>query len=336
MPSDDSPKTPKDDTANPSMTVPTDTGSFAQGSQVQNDFPTQTSPGIPSSLPSNISTNDPSQDSVPTNPPNSATEPAIITAPHAPKKYGGGKVIATIFGILLLIGGVTAGVILVQRQQQIAEKATSGAECQQNPNCILLENRGNSGTESFPRNIRAVQITSQEVRTYQPGLTEDGCYRVNIEGRNLTWQKYGEGPNCKDISNIQVKLEVDGQPSNTPTQPQVSEPPQEPTSPPEEPPPSGTSASCGEVKAYDTAWNLLSQAQLSALDSGSKVRFAVSGTASSGSFDKAKFIVNGTDLGETSLKKPSTEEFYSEYTIPTNVTSFTVGAQVHHSELGWF
>jgi hypothetical protein len=75
---------------------------------------------------------------------------------------------------------------------------------------------------------------------------------------------------------------------------------------------------------------------LSALNAGNEVRFAVSGTATSGAFDKAKFTVNGTELGETSLKKPGTEEFYSEYTIPANVTSFTVSAQIHHSELGWF
>jgi len=100
--------------------------------------------------------------------------------------------------------------------------------------------------------------------------------------------------------------------------------------------PPGISAACGDVEAYDTNWNVLSSSQLAQLKSGDSVRFAVSGTTTSGSFDKARVIVNGTTLPETSAKKPGTDAFYSEYTIPSGLVNFTVTAQVHHITLGWF
>jgi hypothetical protein len=253
----------------------------------------------------------------------------VVAAPHAPKKYGGNKVIATIFGLLVLIGGVTAGVILVQRQHQIEERAASGRECQQAADCILLDEPGNSGEFSAPGEIVKADITAKDVFTFLPGLTEDGCYRVNIEGRNITWQRYGSGPNCKDVSNVQVWF---GQPAATPTQiPEIT-----PTPPPGVTESPKITAECGEVKAYDLNWNPLSQSELGNLDPNAKIRFAVSGTASSGSFDKARFSVNNVSLGETNLKKPGSEEFYIEYTIPANTTSFTVEAEIHHSDLGWF
>lgn len=252
----------------------------------------------------------------------------VVVSPHTPKKYGGSKVIATIFGVIILIGGITAGVILVQRQQQISERAASGKECQQASDCILLDEPGNSGSFSAPEEIVKVAITARDVFTFQPGLSEDGCYRVKIEGRDLAWQRYGSGSECKDVSNVQVWI---GQATATPTEGQT----ETPTSPPISESPKIT-AECGDVKAYDLNWNLLSQTVLNNSDPGTKVRFTVSGTTNSGSFDKAKFSVNSVSLGETTLKKPGTNEFYIEYTLATDVTDFTVSAQIHHSELGWF
>ena len=105
----------------------------------------------------------------------------------------------------------------------------------------------------------------------------------------------------------------------------------EPTSPP----PPGATAQCLNVKAYDTEWNQITAAVLPTLKAGDKVRFAVAGTATSGNFDKAKFKINGTERAEVSVKKPGTEEFYDEYTIPEGVTTFSINAQIHHSSLGW-
>jgi hypothetical protein len=104
------------------------------------------------------------------------------------------------------------------------------------------------------------------------------------------------------------------------------------------------SAQCVSIKTYDTEWNLLTPAQLSALSAGTVVRFTVSGTATSGIIDKARFGVTakigevneGTPSGEITAKKPGTEEFYYEYTIPAGATSISVKGEIHHATLGWF
>lgn len=96
------------------------------------------------------------------------------------------------------------------------------------------------------------------------------------------------------------------------------------------------SASCSEVVAYDEDWAALSAAQLSQLSEGDIVRFAVSGTATSGTFERARFSVNGGAAQEVTDKRPGSEDFYYEYIIPAGVTSFNVTAEVFHSELGWF
>ena len=267
---------------------------------------------------------------------------AVVTAPHAPKKYGGKKVIATIFGILLLVGGVAAGVILVQRQQQIAEKAASGKECQQSQDCVLLDNPGNSGSFTAPRPISYVKITAKDVHEYESGDTNDGCYHVVINGSFLSWNRVGEGPDCKDVSNVQVWMkEGEATPTSTPT-PEPTEVPEETPTPtskvtPTETPdtPTEVTAQCSDVKAYDEEWILLSSQDLSNLKKGDTVRFTVSGSTSSGTFDKARFTVNGTSLGETTKKKPGSNEFYVEYIVPAGVTTFTVKGEVHHSQLKW-
>lgn len=106
---------------------------------------------------------------------------------------------------------------------------------------------------------------------------------------------------------------------------------------PKPPPPGpGPTARCVEIKAYDTNWNQLTATQLSRLKVGDKVRFTVRGSATKGTFDKARFTINGIQRPAVTAKKPNTEEFYDEYTIPTGETTFTINAQVHHKTLGWF
>lgn len=102
------------------------------------------------------------------------------------------------------------------------------------------------------------------------------------------------------------------------------------------PVPPQVETTCLQVKAYDTQWNQLTSSELSGLEPGDVVRFAVAGITTSGSFDKAKFTINGSLRPEVSQKKTGTDEFYDEYPIPEDTTSFTVSAQVHHTALGWF
>ena len=96
---------------------------------------------------------------------------------------------------------------------------------------------------------------------------------------------------------------------------------------------------CEGVKVYDTSWKPLTENDLSSLKVGDKVRFAVSGKPEN-DIDKAKFTIT-TDLGttqsvEVTQKRPNSNEFYFEYTIPSQVKRFRITGQVHSKELGWF
>lgn len=322
---------------------------------------------------------------------------SVVTSTHVPQKYGGKKIIATIFSVLLIVGAVAAGVTLVQRQQLIEQEASSGSACDQSPDCDLIDNAQNSGSKTVNRTILYVDITDQDSHKYNPGDSDDGCRKVSISGNTVSWQRYGSGPECKDISNIQIwmggttventatpvptiseehKIKIchvpPGSPQNS-IEIEVDEsawreghdihnshsldfeikgdnnrcPPVTPT-----PKPTGTpmptsentatpmptlppeiSAKCNEVKAYDLEGNIMTPGQLSKLDPGDEVIFAVSGQASSGTFSKARFTVNNVLLGETDAENSG--EFYLEYTIPQSVTTFTVKGEVFHSSLGW-
>ena len=103
------------------------------------------------------------------------------------------------------------------------------------------------------------------------------------------------------------------------------------------PPPGGEeSAQCLAVQAFDSSWTLLTADKLSTLNVGDIVRFAIGGTATTGTNDKAKFKINGVDRSEVTQKRPGTDEYYDEYTVPEGVSSFTIGAQLHNTVLGWF
>jgi hypothetical protein len=56
--------------------------------------------------------------------------PPVISTPK--KKFGGGKIIATILGILLLVGGIGAGILLTQQPQLFQQKASGNCTCKLN------------------------------------------------------------------------------------------------------------------------------------------------------------------------------------------------------------
>lgn len=220
--------------------------------------------------------------------------PAIVTTgPNLPaqagKKFAGGKFIATILGLFLLIGGVGAGTYLVQQNQDIREKAG-----------IYTCGEGSG----------------------------DGC-----EGKSNGDSCGGEKvckirENGKDCSCVGPNPPATPEPTVTPTA--------VPTRPPITP-----SARCQNIKAYSSTWTLLTNAQLSALKPKDKVNFCVTGTASVGVFDKAKFTINGVVQPETTSTMPGTTDFCQAYAIPEPmggapyVTEFTITAQIHHTTLGW-
>lgn len=147
-----------------------------------------------------------------------------------------------------------------------------------------------------------------------------GCGRVQVdvqmsaEGTDVAAGVYDTGKDC-----------VEPTPAPTPPPPPPGE---------EEPPP--TTAECKNIKAYDANFTQLSATQLAQLKPGDSVRFAVSGTTSSGSFDQARFRVNDGAWQQTTTKN-SFGEFFIVFTVPSGVTTFKVEAEVHHADLNqWF
>jgi len=49
--------------------------------------------------------------------------------PKTKKKFGGGKIIATILGLVVLVGGIAAGIILTQQKQLFKQKAAVSVPC---------------------------------------------------------------------------------------------------------------------------------------------------------------------------------------------------------------
>ncbi len=89
-------------------------------------------------------------------------------------------------------------------------------------------------------------------------------------------------------------------------------------------------SSCTQIKVYDVDWNLLNAQQLSGLIPGQNIYFTVTG--SGGSFDKARFTINGVlNSDTTNLKPGSSREFYQQYIIPTGEVNFTINADLHDS-----
>ncbi len=94
-------------------------------------------------------------------------------------------------------------------------------------------------------------------------------------------------------------------------------------------------AQCFEVKVFNTDWTQIMISDLASKHAGDTVYFSVGGTATAGSFDKARFTVNGQLRAEVTALRPGTTEFYDVYTIPEGITTLTVAAQIHHISLGW-
>lgn len=350
--------------------------------------------------------------------------PVITTSGTGGKKPVGKKMIATILGVLFLVGGIGAGVILVQNQQDIREKAAvvnggggggttttstpiptsapTSAPTEPDPEPALTCYGGVAiGDYACSNYYTCVECLSSgtysgsvDAATYCTGLPcdpntqevsekldygrdcteDDQCYSgICTNGKcGAPSTRFCEGNTCdlsfagKSLSDSCFIMHYSSDDNDDPTindnviaqgvsraslgavdcgaeQIDVAcggagfvdglweRYPDDCTETPQTP---GVSASCLNIQAFDTEWNSITS--LSSLVAGDVVRFTVAGTTSSGSFDKARFNINGTFRSEVSVKKPGTEKFYDEYTIPENITTFTIDAEVHHTTLGWF
>lgn len=340
--------------------------------------------------------------------------PIIDGAPK--KKFGGKKMIATILGLLILVGGLGAGLVLVKQQQDIRERAAistcktdanckTGYVCSDKGVCVLNATAKPTETKTPTATIAPTATASPTqnacekagglcyetsvvkvdcsnigkvinggvgcsslsqvccakageptktptptAQTCRPGWLSGGRFRDtaeeacigqcgyrNVAARegNCNWENRGSGmdPNwcyqCVGTAASGTPPPTSPTPSKGPTVTSTPTLTATPTLPP------GATAQCLNIRAFDTSWNELSSAQLSALEAGNIVRFTVAGTATSGSFDMARFKINGVQRADVIQKRPGTQEFYDEYAIPSGVTTFTINAQIHHTTLGW-
>lgn len=317
------------------------------------------------------------------------------------KRFGGGKMFATILGILVLVGGVSAGAVLIQNKQLLQQKAanppttfceseyagkcvplnysctdgqitTGSTGCRSSEKCGLgtctiptttNDGGGSSGstTKSWPTNGEACHSTGDIQNTVggcaiywcPNGCGNDGkcdekdsgvyithsttctnaqtelsnyCGQIDVVDTNLSYCIPNDTTHRDSM--IQCNSCTNPRPTNRPS-----------TSPSLSPSPSatpGTAPYCSAVVAYSDAWIKLDSTSLANLSAGETINFCVAGTATSGSFDMARFTINGVLLANTVDKRPGTTDYCQSYTIPTDTTRFTISAQIHHSELGWF
>lgn len=289
------------------------------------------------------------------------------------KKFAGGKVIATILGLFLLVGGVGAGVMLTQQNQDIRENACDPGvpynECfdgvatlSEKPNLAPGETEtcGMRDGEEICVVYAANGGTVGEYRIVGSGGGGDGCVNRSVDCPPETtidltqvvktdcvfqW----DGQYCRPGGTAQRITDCCGNTNTNENGDEVcvngnyqyttyvcvanSTPP---TTPPViTPSPAPITASCQNVKAYTAAWVELSATQLTTLKATDHVNFCVVGVANGGSFDKAKFMINNIEQPETTTKRPSSEDFCQLYVIPTGVNSYNVVAQIHHVTLGW-
>lgn len=106
-----------------------------------------------------------------------------------------------------------------------------------------------------------------------------------------------------------------------------------PTTPPTAPP---TAPSCIAVSTYSSSWVAIPAAEQPSLTAGTTINFCVAGSTPSGTFDKARFTINGTTLAETTAIRPGSTDFCQIYEIPEGTTTFNVSAEIHHATEGWF
>src|SRR3990170_7062613 len=260
-------------------------------------------------------------------PPGASNEPTPPTAPDTPdessdvspliteeseknvfgKIFAGNRAVATILGIILLVGGITTGVVLVGKSQEVRIGAWDCSKYVFEVSQDGVVTVRNGSTRDEPVQQAKVFINGNQTTTLNVPALDAGdaatLGTVSVPGDgNFSWEVKGTR-DCEDsgsyqasptatptpvISPSQTPTPTTG-PSPTPTAtPPISATPTVTLVPSPSPTIPETEAACNDVKTYDADWNLLTSTDLSQLRAADVVRFAVSGTASSGSFDKAR------------------------------------------------
>jgi hypothetical protein len=78
-----------------------------------------------------------------------------------------------------------------------------GSQCEQSDECDLLPGLNNGSYTSSSDIDTFVLKAGRDYHMYTSGITDDGCYYVDMEGPHVSWTKVDEGPDCQDVSHIQ-------------------------------------------------------------------------------------------------------------------------------------
>lgn len=262
----------------------------------------------------------------------------IVNAPK--KKFGTKKIIATILGILMLIGGVGAGITLLSQKQLFQQKAVYPV-CQNLGSHPCVGNvpsgpcfQGGTNNLYACRNLKG-----------NPGIKVPDEFCQCPSG--YTWKNYeynswwcfNTSIICDGIDPYAVQCSVTPQQCENPppTEPPGPPGPTEPPGPTPTPTPPPGVPYCASVKVYDLEWNLIvstsPDSSSPTLQSGVAYRFTVAGSPAN-SLVKAKFkftLSNGTVVVKDNIvaKKPNSNQYFVQYTVPENTTTLDVKAWVN-------
>lgn len=147
------------------------------------------------------------------NPPSPVDSPEVLGTPTVEEpivpqnRFVNKRNIATLIGIAVFLIVLVSAIVLIKGQQDVQNKASGGGECVRSADCKFLDNPGNQGSYEAPRPISYIFVTAKDFFRYDKGESDDGCYSIKIRDRFLEWYRIGSGPNCRDVSNIQVWME---------------------------------------------------------------------------------------------------------------------------------
>lgn len=103
------------------------------------------------------------------------------------------------------------------------------------------EGGGQSGSWSSPADTEIYSFVIKAGNADYGAV--DGCYEVNQSSTFVSWNRVGDGPDCKEISHVEIYYRTTAAPpppvvppTNTPTEPPVEDPTDEPTDEPTEEP----------------------------------------------------------------------------------------------------
>lgn len=99
--------------------------------------------------------------------------------------------------------------------------------------------------------------------------------------------------------------------------------------------PTPITAQCVSTRIYSPNWTQITNQEYSDIPAKSSVYFCVAGSSTGGSFDMARFTINGVLFANTTTMRPSSSDYCQLFTIPAGTYTTTVQGEVHHNTLGW-